>query len=71
MQYRTEIHVADDRYVSLQLPDYIPPGRAIVVVSVVAPADDPGADAGRADEADDEAVEWWDEFDAEDDPRRG
>ena len=68
MQYRTEIHVAPDRYVCLQLPDYIPPGRATVVVSITAPADD-GADEPRND-AEGDGVEWWDEFDSEDDPRR-
>lgn len=70
MQYRTEIHVAADRYVCLQLPDYIPPGRATVVVNVVAAAEHPEDDP-RAAEDNAGEVEWWDEFDAEDDPRRG
>ena len=68
MQYRTEIHVADDRYVCLQLPDFIPAGRATVTVSVTPTDDAPGPD--REDETDARDVEWWDEFDADDDPRR-
>ena len=68
MQYRTEIHVADDRYVCLQLPDFIPAGRATVVVTVTDPgyADEPDDDDPR-DDADGD-VEWWDEVG--DDPRK-
>ena len=69
MQYRTEIYIAPDRYVCLQLPDFIPEGRATVTVSVTLGADlDPmEAAVDRDSEAHD--IEWWDEFDGED-PRR-
>lgn len=61
MQYRTQIEVAADRYVCLQLPDFIPAGRATVTVRVdevtQAEPDEP------TDLRDD--VEWWEEFDAD------
>ena len=64
MDYRTEIVIAPDRYVCLQLPDFIPAGRAVVTVRVTVP-DDP-TEGKNPDEPslDDRAqdVEWWDEF---------
>ncbi len=64
MRYQTEIHVAADRYVCLQLPDYVPEGRAIVTVTVE--VDGAGA-ASRGDVAEDDRhdIEWSDEFDDE------
>lgn len=64
MRYRTEIFVAPDRYVCLQLPAYLPEGRAVVTVTVEGP--DP-ADAGPARRIDPDRndVEWWEEFDEE------
>ena len=64
MRYQTEIHVASDRYVCLQLPSYFPEGRAMVVVTVV----DEGVKGDRpssGDEPDRQDIEWWDEFDDE------
>ena len=74
MHYRTEIHIAPDRYVCLQLPDFIPAGRATVTVSVAVGADDAGTDPATETETEVEAdrhadIEWWDEFDGAD-PRR-
>lgn len=73
MQYRTEIHIADDRYVCLQLPDFIPAGRAVVTVSVTEPADDlemlAQTDSESETTEDHPDIEWWDEFDGPD-PRR-
>ncbi len=69
MQYRTEIHIATDRYVCLQLPDFIPAGRAIVTVSVTVQDDDANQGSVIEAEADRRDIEWWDEFDGVD-PRR-
>jgi len=69
MQYRTEIHIAPDRYVCLQLPDFIPAGRAIVTVSVTVQDDDANQGSAIEAEADHRDIEWWDEFDGTD-PRR-
>ena len=72
MQYRTEIEIAADRYVCLQLPDFIPPGRAIVTVRATTADDPDGTDSAIETDPDDRGrdVEWWDEFDG-DDPRQG
>ncbi len=69
MQYRTEIHIAPDRYVCLQLPDFIPEGRATVTVTVTSEADPVSVDSSLDRDADALDIEWWDEFDGED-PRR-
>ncbi len=68
MQYRTEIEITADRYVCLQLPDFIPPGRAVVTVRVTAIDERDDADVRVEREPDDlrHDIEWWDEF-AEDD----
>ncbi|SIO67331.1 hypothetical protein SAMN05444166_8337 [Singulisphaera sp. GP187] len=61
-QYRTEVFIADDRYVCLQLPANLPTGRALVTVVVVSsdPSDpEPAPDV----EPDHQDIEWWDEFD--------
>ena len=62
MTYRTEIHVAPDRYVCLQLPDFVPSGKAVVTVSFVEAEED---DARPFDEPDDDRqdIEWWDDPD--------
>lgn len=64
MQYRTEIVVAADRYVCLQLPDFIPVGQATVTVLVNEPTAPPPEppDDGRSGVDD---IEWWEEFDAD------
>jgi len=69
MRYRTEIHIAPDRYVCLQLPDFIPEGRATVTVSVTVRADLDPMEAAVNQDSDAQDIEWWDEFDGED-PRR-
>jgi hypothetical protein len=64
MRYQTEIHVASDRYVCLQLPSFFPEGRAVVIVTV----ESEGAlatDRPAADDPDRQDIEWWDEFDDE------
>ena len=64
MQYRTEIEIPADRYVCLQLPDFIPQGQATVTVTTpdhVAPPE-----ARLDDESDVRDIEWWDEFDGHD-----
>jgi hypothetical protein len=62
MRYQTEIHIASDRYVCLQLPSFFPEGRAVVVVTVETEGDrDDGPTSGE--ESDRQDIEWWDEFD--------
>lgn len=64
-EYRTEIIVPPDRYVCLQLPPNLPPGRALVTVLVLDahPSDaEPGSPAGSDLELDRQDIEWWDEF---------
>ena len=62
MRYRTEIFVTADRYVCLQLPDFLPEGRAMVTVTIE--TDD--LDLGRPEaEVDRQDIEWWEEFDEE------
>ena len=63
MRYQTEIHVATDRYVCLQLPTFFPQGRATVTVTVE--PDGPSTAEGPAAEDDRQDIEWWDEFDEE------
>lgn len=58
--YRTEIVIPDDRYIALQLPPDLPPGRAVVTV-VVEATDLPDASPLEAD-PDRDDVEWWEEF---------
>jgi hypothetical protein len=58
-RYRTEIVIAEDRFVVLQLPPDVPTGRAQVLVQVEEP--DP-ADREDAPASFDEDIEWWDEF---------
>ena len=63
--YRTEIDIPADRYVCLQLPAHLPPGRATVTITVHEPVtaglqSDSDLDLDRQD------IEWSDEF--EDDP---
>ena len=67
MQYRTEIHVADDGYVCLQLPDFVPRGRATVTVTFAEPEDrGEDRDPRRFDDGDDDDrddIEWWEALD--------
>ena len=60
-RYRTEIVIPASRLMTLQLPEGLPPGRAVVTVAVAA-ADEVAAEppALEADAGDD--YEWWDEF---------
>jgi hypothetical protein len=64
MRYQTEIHVASDRYVCLQLPSYFPQGRAVVIVTVETEGA-PSNDRPSVDDSDRQDIEWWDEFDDE------
>lgn len=61
-RYRTEIVIAADRIVTLQLPGDLPAGRAIL--SIVAEGD-PDADVSEFPGVSDDDFEWWDEFGAE------
>ncbi len=64
MSYRTEIVIPADRYVCIQLPSYVPEGRAVVVVHVRPSSESDAASAGDA-ELDRQDIEWWDEFESE------
>ncbi len=64
LRYQTEIVVAADRYVCLQLPGGFPEGRARVVVVFPGPeSDQPGATNVGVEVEDD--VEWWEEFEGD------
>ncbi len=64
VRYRTEILIPPDRYVCVQLPSYLPEGRAVVIVTVHEPETE---DTGPTSESDPDRhdIEWWDEFDEE------
>ena len=64
MRYQTEIFIAADRYVCLQLPDYLPEGKAVVTI-LIEGLDEPGPGLGTVDEPDRHDIEWWEEFDDE------
>ena len=60
-RYRTVIVIPSDRTIVLHLPAHIPEGRAIVTVHIDEDPDDPDDhDPDRQD------IEWWDEFDEQD-----
>jgi hypothetical protein len=60
-QYRTEVVIAPDRYVCLQLPAALPTGRAVVTVMVL-PADAIESEPAPDVEPDHQDIEWWEEF---------
>ena len=65
-RYRTEVMIAADRYVCLQLPPDLPTGRATVIVLIDEPAERPQDPTAAADDVDHDDVEWWEEFDESD-----
>jgi hypothetical protein len=67
LRYRTEIVVAADRYVALQLPGSFPEGRAIVTVHIREGAESESIDPNDREDADHEDMEWWEEFEGEGD----
>ena len=69
MRYRTEILISPDRYVCLQLPTYLPEGRAVVTVIIQEPDSHEQGAAGETD-PDRQDIEWWDEFDGDASGRR-
>ena len=64
VQYRTEILIPPDRYVCVQLPSYLPEGRAVVIVTVHEPETEELGPTSESD-PDRQDIEWWDEFDRE------
>ena len=62
--YRTEVLIAADRYVCLQLPAHLPLGRATVTVMVHRP-DGPDDDAVPDADPDHQDIEWWEEFEGD------
>jgi len=69
MRYRTEIHVPPDRYVCVQLPSYLPEGRAVLTVIIHETGPESHGPSGESD-PDRQDIEWWDEFDGEVGPGR-
>jgi len=61
-QYRTEVDIAADRYVCLQLPANLPTGRARVTVVILASDEDVNAESTPDPETDHQHIEWWEEF---------
>jgi hypothetical protein len=64
MRYRTEILIPPDRYVCVQLPSYLPEGRAVITVTV---NDRETEERGLPNESDPDRqdIEWWNEFEAD------
>lgn len=60
-RYSTEIVVAADRYVCLQLPSDFPEGVASITVRFESSADHVPSE----EDPDRDDIEWWDEFDEE------
>lgn len=69
-RYRTEVVIPADRCLTVQLPDSLPTGRAVLIVqaeefeATLDPDLDEGLDPDLNPDPDD--IEWWEEF--EDDP---
>lgn len=61
IRYQTEVVVAPDRYVCLQLPDHLPEGRARVTVVIEEPEPVEVA-VGLDSDLDHQDIEWWEEF---------
>lgn len=61
VRYRTEILIPPDRYVCVQLPSYLPEGRAVVTIVVHEPEPEPQGPPREAD-PDRQDIEWWEEF---------
>jgi hypothetical protein len=70
MRYRTEIVVPPDRYICVQLPSFLPEGRAIVTVEVPDREETRAESFGESD-PDRQDIEWWDEFGEERQGTRG
>ncbi|GAC1463336.1 MAG: hypothetical protein NVSMB9_00690 [Isosphaeraceae bacterium] len=62
--YRTEIVIAADRYLCLQLPAHVPTGTARVTIEFTSPSQ-VGKSPIETEEPDREDIEWWDEFEEE------
>jgi hypothetical protein len=62
LRYRTEIVVAGDRFVCLQLPEQFPPGLAVVTVLVNDPLLAAEPEPRDVADPDREDIEWWEEF---------
>jgi hypothetical protein len=63
--YRTEVVIPPDRYVCLQLPPRFPEGKATITVLVQESAT-PEAAPEPENDADHQDIEWWDEFEDDD-----
>lgn len=61
-RYRTEIVIPASRLVTLQLPEGLPPGRALVTVAVAEPADADIEPYYEPLEVSRDDYEWWEEF---------
>ena len=62
MRYRTEISIPPDRYVCVQLPAYLPEGRAQITITFHETEGSENHYTGESD-VDRQDIEWWDEFD--------
>jgi hypothetical protein len=67
LQYRTEVFIPPDRYVCLQLPEYLPQGRATITIQVHEQEPVPSV-AGPETDLDRQDIEWWDEFEEDREP---
>ncbi len=66
-RYRTEIEIPPDGYVCIQLPGYVPAGRAVLTIVVNDRESLPEATSHHPaeHETDRQDIEWWDEFEGE------
>jgi hypothetical protein len=68
LRYETEIVVAADRFVCLQLPEQFPAGRAVVTVLANDPLLGAETEPGDDGDVDREDIEWWEEFEDDQEP---
>lgn len=66
-RYRTEVVIPADRCLTVQLPDSLPTGRAVLIVQVEEPDDAFESDQAEGLDSDlnPDDIEWWEEFEDE------
>ncbi len=64
LRYKTEVIIPPDRYISLQLPEELPEGHAIVTV-VFQPNPASSQAAAPEDNPENQDIEWWEEFEGD------
>jgi hypothetical protein len=65
-RYWTEIVIAEDRCLTLHLPDHIPTGRALILIEIPVAGDVDTDVEDSEDSGPPQDIEWWDEFGGDD-----